>query len=221
MLIVSAYTQNYSEKIKPLRESLKDVDHRIYFFEAPHLQSYRELWPLNRPVYACPQGGEFVDWLDVPDDEIIIWVDADTVMNGQPTKAEVMNIKARLKHNDILSVYGAYPPTSLFNVLQNIGYAEMDLEPFPGADWFLYPEFTASFLVATKATFRKLRDLYLKYFDAMAAITGHHAGTQWLINWICYNHFKVGILPKTYQCGSWYDGCTEQDASIAVFNHTK
>jgi hypothetical protein len=83
------------------------------------------------------------------------------------------------------------------------------------------PEFTASFIVAKFETFVKLKELYLEWFDRMTALTDHHAGTQWLINYLAYKYFKVGILPKTYQCGAWYDGCTDEDAQAAIINHTK
>lgn len=188
-------------------------------FIAGKPESFRTDWPKNRSYYASMQAGEFVDFIDCPEDEIIICIDADTIMQRSFTKEEISTIKARLKHNDILSVYGAYPPNTMLQVLKNIGYKDIDISHFSDRhEWLGFPEFTASFMMAKKSIFRKLRDLYLVNFDEMTKITGHHAGTQWLINWVCYNHFKVGILPAKFQCGEWYDGADMMDV---IFNHTK
>ncbi len=225
MVITFFWTLSYSEKAELLSDSLDkhwlDTDKHtsfgcLYFKE--RLKSYRENWPENRQGYSCPQAGEFADWWDWSENEILCNIDADTIMQRPFRREELAQIKARLKHNDILSVYGAYPPTNLLGVLKNIGRKDADLSEFPGTDWMSKPEFTASFMIARKSTFRKLRDEYLKLFDAMTKITGHHAGTQWLINYVCYKHFKVGILPPKFQCGEWYDGA---DMTDVIFNHTK
>lgn len=225
MVITFQFTNEYYDKAELLRKSLvthNQFDVAFSLIEHPeNIPSYRKEWPKNRDKYVSLQQGDFAHWLiRDPAGTICIQLDADTIQQRAISKTELRMIETRLKKFDILSVYGAYPPTPLVRVIANIGYPSLDASYF-GGDWHGFPEFTASIMIATKETFQKLSEEYNKHFDEMTKIIPHHAGGQWLINWICYTQLKVGILPKTFQCGAWYDGCTEEDAQNAIFNHTK
>lgn len=228
MLITTQYTRSYFDKANALYLSGQEHDVNIIINEIiiKDTKSYRTIWPTNRPFFVTQQSGEFLcdkTFDDVDDDEIIICVDADSIMNRPFTEHEIIVITEMIKKFDFLSVYGAYPATPLKDVLVNLNYNPDKLQPFLTTEkqWENHGEFTNSFVIAKKKTFARLKKLYLHYFDDMTELTGHHAGVQWLANWIIYTKMSVGILTKQYQCGSWYDGCTEEDANNAVFNHTK
>lgn len=225
MILTSQYTEDYAHKAVALEKSIQDMPYMLARFNPIVLKSYRTTWPTNRKSFATAQCGEFLDFFGfdkLDDEEIIICVDADSVMNRPFTTEELSVIESMLEKYDVLSVYGAYPPTPLINVLENLDADPKQTERWHcEVEWYDRGEFTTSFLIAKKKNFARLRKWYLHYFDKMTELTGHHAGCQWLANWIVVTKMSVGILGKQYQCGSWYDGCTEKDAQEAVFNHTK
>ena len=230
MLITTQYTKDYQHKADLLSESIAKYWPGRYepiLFEPEQCKSYRKDWPKNRPSYASMQAGEFVDLIDCPEDEIIICLDADTVMQRAFELNELQSIynsldpEPGLSGYGILSVFGAYPATPLFQVRNNLGVVLGKVPDKQELKTLHQLEFTASFVIAKKSTFREIGVWFNNNLDTMTQLTGHHAATQLLINELCYLITKVGILPKTFQCGSWYDGCTEEDAKNAIFNHTK
>jgi hypothetical protein len=238
MILTTQVTKDYYEKAKPFLESVKlywpfrfvlicigfvpdDSDCETVCLPLSEVKSYRKDWPTNRPSFCTMQNGEFADVIDCKEDEIIVCVDADSVIQRVITQEEIDMIIDKLKSYDILSVYSSMPPTNLTDVMINLGGPKIDKLKQE-------KEFTTSILIAKKIFFRELRDEYLYQFDEMTKLTGHHAGVQWLTNVIC-STAAVYILSPIIQCGDWYqkfntelvDGVLKFEGETVLFNHTK
>lgn len=247
MIITTQVTYDYYEKAKPLFDSIKKYwkgrfvlgcidfipeDNSIESFTVSRhqIKSYRESYPKNRSNFITMQNGEFAKYIHCLDDEIILCIDADTIMQREFTADELMNIGYLLESNDILSVSHSNPRLTLKQVIINLGLkmnaGELNLAY--GKNWDNLYEFTTSFLIAKKKTFLELERDYLAYFDRLMLTTDHHAGNQWLLNYICKD-YKTAVLQPAYQCASWYDkfntetkeGLLYVNNELTIFNHTK
>lgn len=239
-IITTQITEDYYERTKPLFDSIakywdgrfvagfidfcpEDYKGEYYLMNKKDIFTYREGYPTNRESFVCPQGGEFIDYLDCQDDDVIIEIDADTIMQRKMSEIEMKALSPQ--DNEILSVYSAMPPMSLYKVSQNLNF--IDPDSFIHLDNTY--EFTGSILVANRNTFRTLRDHIVSEWEAFIKINSHHAGIQWLISKISREHFQVTILSNTYQCGDWYqtfntsitDYKLHFNENVVIFNHTK
>jgi hypothetical protein len=242
-IITTQMTEHYYEISKPLFKSLKNnwnyrfiigfidfepknYDGEYYLMKKSDVKTYRTNFPENRINYVCPQAGEFIDYIpNISDNTIVIQIDSDTLMQRSFTENELSEIIP--KDDQILSVYGANPPTNLYDVAKhNLSFKDPDKY----IELNKYPEFTASIIIANKKTFIKLRDFYINEFDELISQCQHHAGGQWLINKIAYREFDVKILNSKFQCAEWYrtfntiktvDKKLLLEDEVVIFNHTK
>lgn len=236
MILTSQMTHDYYLKAQPLLESVKKYWHDRFVLgcigfnpegytgewfrvEREDIPSYRPDYPKNRPSFVTMQNGDFAKYIDCPDDEVIICVDADTVMQRCLTTLEVNYIYEGMKQHVLLTVYPNEPAQELYIAIANIG----------GKKYAIHgKEFTTSFLIARKRTFTRLAERYNELFPLLPFITEHHAGNQWLLSLICRDEPVLIMLPK-YQCASWYSGFSttvengilKVNGETVIFNHTK
>lgn len=243
MILTSQMTADYYLKAKPLLESIKrfwhdrfvlgcigfiptDFDDEWFHVEREDIPSYRVDYPKNRPSFVTMQNGDFAKYIDCPDDEIIICVDADTVMQRGLTRNEIDYIGHVLQWHYLLSVYPNYPAQTIKEAADNTRIDwQIATALFPKADEKTY-EFTTSFLIAKKWKFIETAEIYNNQFLKLKTLTDHHAGNQWLLSLLNSNHFP---LPPIYQCASWYtgfdttteNGILKVNGETVIFNHTK
>ena len=246
-ILTTQVTKDYYERARPLFESVfEHWPHRFligcigfvpddytpdthYFVSIKNVATYRNDYPRNRDDFVCMQGGEFIDYLNCDDDDLVIEIDADNIMQRPFTADELAAIVP--ERNQIIATYPANPPQSLHTVWKNLRFkmnrSYTDL---------LYgvndrPEFCGAFLVARATTWRRLRGFVVNYFDTMVAANarGHHAGIQLLISAIAWRHFNVRVVGNHYQVGQWYkrfntsveDDKLLLDGEVVIFNHNK
>lgn len=239
-IITTQITEDYYEKSKPFFNSVKkywtgrfvvgfidfhpkDYVGEYFLMEKKDIYTYRKDYPKNRASFVCPQGGEFIDYLICEDDDVIIELDSDTIMQREITESELLEMIP--KENEIVSVYCANPPLSLYKVTQNLKFTNP--EDFKNLENL--NEFTGSILIANKKTFIKLRDYVISGWDEMIKVNGHHAGIQWLISKVSHEHLNIRILNNVYQCGNWYQYFNTTirnyklylNDDIVIFNHTQ
>jgi hypothetical protein len=239
-IITTQITSNYYQKSKILFDSVNkywkgrfvvgfidfaptDYNGEYYLMKREDIYTYSKVYPKNRTDFVCPQGGEFIDFLNCSDDDIIIQIDADTIMQREMTNEELLNIIP--DDNEIISVYCANPPMSLYQITKNLKFKN------PEDFKYLknYNEFTGSILIANKKTFTILRDNIISEWNDMIKVNSHHAGIQWLISKVTHEKLKIKIIDSIYQCGIWYftfntkiyDYKLYLDDKIVVFNHTQ
>jgi len=235
MILTTQVTEPYFRKAQGFFESIKrhwpyefrlgtiDCDGGDYRMEISDVKTYREGYPSNRKVFITPQGGEFIDFLNVPDDEIVIQVDADCIMQRKMSPLELVDLIP--DGNEIIATFPCNPPQTLEKVSKNLHFRHTHY--FPGMGEY---EFCGAFLVARAGTFRRLRDLVVSKFDDLVDVNSHHAGIQFLISYIAYQEFDVRIVSNIYQVGDWYlhnynfsrDGKNLLlNDEVVIFNHTK
>lgn len=239
-ILTTQITENYYQGTKPLINSIKkywrgrfvigfidfiptDFYGEYYLMKKSDIYTYRDDYPKNRESFICPQGGEFIEFLECNDNDIIIEIDADTIMQREMTDSELAELVP--EENEIISVYSANPPTNLYDVAVNL--------KFKNSEQFKYlenlNEFTGSILVANKKTFIKLRDIIISEWDEFIKINSHHAGIQWIISKITHENLKLKLVDNTYQCGIWYIAFNTKifnyklyfNDVVVIFNHTK
>jgi len=239
-IITTQVTENYYEKTKPLFKSVNkywkgrfvvgfidfiptDYVGEYYLMRRKDIATYRTDYPKNREDFVCPQGGEFIDYLNCNDDDVILQIDADTIMQREMTADELSNLIP--EEGEMVSLYCANPPLSLYKVTQNLGFKNPEDYKYLEK----YNEFTGSILIANKKTFIKLRDLIISEWEDMIKVNSHHAGIQWLISKVTHENLKIRILNNIYQCGNWYQYFNTSvynyklylDGKVVVFNHTQ
>lgn len=239
-IITIQITDNYYEKTKPLFNSInkfwkgrfvvgfidfipEDYSGEYYLMKREKIYTYRTDYPENRTDFVCPQGGEFISYLNCNDDDVIIQLDADMIMQREITEEELTKLIP--EDNEIISVYSANPPESLYKVTKNLGFKKSEEYEYLKN----FNEFTGSILIGNKKTFIKLRDLIISEWDEMIKINSHHAGIQWLISKVTHENLKIKIVDNIYQCGIWYlkfntkiiDKKLYYNNNIVIFNHTK
>jgi hypothetical protein len=240
MILTTQLTENYYDRARPLFESVKkywpyrfipgfidfeptDYNGEYYLMRRDDIYTYSDDYPKNRSDFVCPQGGEFIDYIDCQDDEIIIQIDADTIMQRAIMPDELLEIIP--KKNQIIAVRGASPAPSLFQVAKNLDFKAPEL--FDDMDTIY--EFTASFMVARADTFRSLQGYIIAYWEFLVFHCHHHAGIQWLISMIANYFFNIKIIDNIYQCGEWYlyfdtkieDNKLFYNDKKVIFNHHK
>jgi len=239
-ILTTQVTSSYYEKSKPLFDSVKkywkdrfvvgfidflpnDYIGEYYLMERKRIYTYRSDYPKNRCDFVCPQGGEFIDYLNCSDDDVIIQIDADTIMQREMTDIELNNLIP--EEDQIISVYSANPPMTLYDVTKNLNF--INSEQFEYLK--IFNEFTGSILIGNKKTFLKLRDNIILEWDEFVKINSHHAGIQWMISKITHEKLKIKIVDNVYQCGAWYIQFNAKkynnklyvDEKMVIFNHTK
>ncbi len=236
MILTTQLTRDYYSKAQPLIQSVKRYWpgafkigaigfhlHDAYHIPIDKVRTYRNNYPSNRPFFVTTQGGEFLDFMDVPDDEVIMCIDADCVMQRAFTEEEIKEFTPEI--GQIIVTYPRKPPQALLEVSANLKFKHTD--KFPDLDNF---EFCGAFLVARADTFRRLADHVADRFDDLVEVNSHHAGIQFLISYVGYRYFDIKIVSNIYQVGDWYledynfshDGKKLLlDGECVVFNHTK
>lgn len=198
-----------------------DYDGEWFRIEHDQVKSYRENWPKNRPGFVTMQNGEFNQYIDCDDSELIIQLDADTIMQREATMDEIELFNQASNGSYLLAVRSSNPPTNLTDALINLGGPRID-QYKDGLEW------TNSFMIATASRFEWMNILCNGFMDWMTTLTDHHAGIQWLPN-VAMPQSMVKILPPTIQCASWYntfdttteDGILKYKGEVVLFNHTK
>lgn len=202
--------------------------------EINELKSFRSGWPSaqkNRKFYVCAEGGEFLDYFDFEDSDLIIHIDADTTMQRGFSKQELKTLQS-IPHGQIASCFHAEPTISLEKELDALILSEPKsniIKHFP-RHWDK-PVFCAGLIVCTAKTYRDtIYKHYLSNVDKMTMLFNHHAAGQWLMNYIAYEYADFVELPRTFGHADWYIGADKTNIkdnklmygkSVVLFNHNK
>lgn len=182
-----------------------DINDRDYGFqdgwEFAHcalkdLFSYRTDWPKNRPFYVCAEGGEFLNYFEFEDDEIIVHIDADMVMQRRLSAQEINELVQATKGNQVASTFNSYP----------IGTLDEERVKIGGKEFSLYdqPVFNCGLICCRAQTYEILCRWFNQFFEDVISKHSHHATGQYLINWITHIKLKFHPLPGYFSCGAWF-----------------
>lgn len=249
MTIVVACNQEYYTKAKIYFESLvKNWAERVCILcidflpenrypnfeyatcESERLASHRLGWPANRDFFICCEGGEFFEYFEFDEHELIIHTDVDMIMQRTISPYERERLR-NFKEGDIGMSGSAKPIPTLreeyFRLRPKRNYIKANKD-FAGR-WGTIPLYCTGVIIARAQTYRDIGARYLADIDKMVTNFDHHAAGQWLWSYHAKN-FNVIDLGNTFQNASWFidtdiiegDWLVHgEDGQIILFNHTK
>jgi len=244
--IVVACTEDYYKKAAPLWNSWKDLPYRKQIlcigFEAElegvetatcrleDLKSYRTDFPSNRKFFVCAEGGEFLNFFNYDDEDIIVHIDADMIIQRDFNELELETIE-NLKYGDVVGSAYSIPYTSLreefWKLKPKRGYVHS--KNVYQVSWSA-PMICAGLVACTAKTYKDIiATHYLGGINTMVDNFDHHAAGQWIMNYIIYKYGNMIILPFNFHNADWFidTNTTVKDKKLycnnqlVMFNHTK
>lgn len=245
--IVAACNEAYFKKSYPLFESWAKLPYKKQLlcigFEAQlegvetatckleDLKSFRTDFPSNRPFYVCAEGGEFLDYFNYEDNDIIVHIDVDMIIQRDFNEKE-LDILENLKYGYVLGNVSSIPYTTLreeyWKLKPKAGYLKAK-EHFPN-HWDK-AIFCAGVVVCTSKTYRDvIAKNYLSDINKMVYHFDHHAAGQWIMNYVCNEFGKVVFMDSDFHNADWFidTNCKEvkgklydKENRLVMFNHTK
>lgn len=192
------------------------------------LKSYREGFPKNqknRKNYVCAEGGEFLDYFDLDDDDKIIHIDADMLLQRQFSEHE-LSVISKLRYRDVGMSYASIPPYPLKEEAARLNPTGKKLD-LANPDKNL---FCAGLIAATVKTYREIiYHNYQIYLDSFMASFDHHAAGQLLMNDIVHELCTPIDLGYSFHHGDWLLGSEGKTVdnklvvgnNVVLFNHHK
>lgn len=179
----------------------------------------------NRSNYICLESGEFVQFMDCQDDDIVILSDFDVVLQRQFWEEE-KNLLNDLGEFE----FGLTPDNYVNSTLGNAsadGYLGIrkifdDVQD----NWMVY---NAGIQVARISAWKKLFEEWKPLIGLVHSKCSHHAAGQMLFNYIVNKNGMVKRFPDTFHNASWFDNTPSYykndqlyvGEDLVLFNHHK
>jgi len=229
MVICTSITKSYLEKSKPFFTSVNQnfTGRKVCFtigltaeiegWETISVLPQFKWRPKNREDYYSLQHGEFIQHLQVEDEEMILFLDSDIVLQRE--------FDLEFPATDgVLVTQFSYPALKLFEVVRNLGIRGNKERFYDKYKCFLQREFCGCFLMAKAKTWKIIFEL-VKQNITMLDRFEHHAAWQLLLNVVISNKLKAYVLPEHICNAEWYSGTNMKDGKVGdevvYFNHTK
>ena len=175
----------------------------------------------NRDEFICLESGEFVNFMNFNDDDVVILCDWDVTMQRPFTTGELDMINSMDKFSFGMNSDNYMPGHSL------IGYIGID-DAFDDMqkEWKV---FNTGIMVAKVSAWKRLFSLWKPLWnDACTSVTRHAAG-QALFNYIVQKHDMVIEFPINFHNAHWFFGTPSKiienklyvDDDLVLFNHHK
>lgn len=174
----------------------------------------------TRSNYMCLESGEFVNFFNFKDTDVVTLCDWDVTMQREMTDFETQLIEnldsntfGMNKDNYLQSYLNTYLNfNTIFNDIDN--------------KWIVY---NAGVQTAKISAWKLLFSYWKKYYDTVFEQCTHHAAGQGLFNYIIQKHNMVKEMPLTYHNAHWFKGTpalvnNEQlyvNLELVLFNHHK
>ena len=177
----------------------------------------------NRKEFVCLESGEFINFYNFKDDDIVILCDWDVTMQKSLDLNEL----------DIINTLGNtvgmnrdhYPVNYLYNNTLNylgIGNIFNDIDQ----NWIVY---NTGVQTATVSTWRTIYNYWKELAPIMFEKCTHHAAGQALFNYIIQKYNIVMEMPLTYHNADWFTGTPSRvinnqlfvNDKLVTFNHHK
>lgn len=238
MVIATSITKSYLDRSQPFFESVnKHFTGRKVCFTIGFITTI-EGWecietplpeckwqPTNRKEYYSLQHGEWIKYIELADDEMILFCDSDMVLQRP------FDLEFPVTHK-IGVTRCVHPAIPLLQVSKNIHCKLSEKQLFTKFKEFqhLYRkgEFCACFIVASFASWKLIYKLCKQNYFILNWFT-HHAAWQFLINCSLFGTMRGFVLPEYVVNASWYEGMGAVDKDgvlmyrdeVVYFNHTK
>lgn len=245
MILATSITQSHLDKSQPYFQSAikyftgRKICFTINFtcqiegWETIQVKPECKWRPTNRDNYYSLQHGEFIKYLNVEPDEVILFTDSDIILQ-RPFDLDFPD------SNAVFVTQCSFPQLKLFEVVRNLKCSKRPDKFFAKYHVFSQREFCACFIMAKASTWKAMYNEAVKIYDMLNNFK-HHAAWQLLINIVVYNDFNCYLLPSFVCNASWYDGTSAiskdgilyemsegvkdgepvMNSEVVYFNHTK
>jgi hypothetical protein len=192
----------------------------VYF---PRVNSADLQIPLNN---FCIQHGEFTNYIPGDPSDVILFTDADLVMQ-RPFNVEELATLRGLKTGQVFVGYNAGPQDRLGDEAHRLGL-KVPLETL--AEWWDLdlPCFNWGCVAATRETWEAICEIYVENWPIIDAQLHHVAKQQWLLSAITGNYFDHVEMPTSFHAHYHYgmpEGCEYKNwlvfsgGELALFQH--
>lgn len=210
MIVTTQITKDYYDKCKDFIASLDAnypnyaigcidftiPDCNFYTIKSDNLL-YNGYSCSTRSKYVCLQHGEFMDWLNVSDDEVILNIDADVIIQDKLPELKP-------KDGELLVTRCAYPSAKLYEVVKN-KRLKANYDKLSSIYNLQYDEFSAAVICATAKTWKDFYKIFKSRFEHVKLID-HHAAGMFIMNCIAYEFFDVTFLDDSFHNATWFNG---------------
>jgi hypothetical protein len=175
----------------PNLEIIKIDPKEIQYSKHPNLK--------NRPNFVCLESGEFINFYNFKDDDIVTLCDWDITMQRAMTENEI-NIINNLNPQHFAMNRDYYPnwPGGLHKYL-DLNTIFDDIDP----NWIIY---NTGIQTAKVSAWKSLFNYWKEYYDKTFSKLTHHAAGQALFNYIINKHDMLTEMPPTYHNAHWFPG---------------
>lgn len=231
MLIATSITQSYLERSQPFFKSTVEYAHnvrRICFtigfdttiegWECIETPLPECKWqPTNRESFHTLQHGEWVKYLSLPADEMVLFIDSDMILQ------RTLDLDFPLT-DKVLVTQCSYPALNLWQVVKNLKCKKRADKFFEKYKCFAQREFCAAFILTSYKSWEVIYNKCYYMYDMLDNFT-HHAAWQLLINTAISVNLDVRLLPPFVCNAQWYEGTEMKEGYVGeeqvYFNHTK
>ena len=234
MQLVTGCNAGYLPRMLPYLDSLHEyADFPVNFigvgFEPPYLQGVTRSIFLDGALNAgapnetqCIQHGSFLNVLDAPDSETLIYTDGDMVMQRKLDDEERAFLT--LENNEVVTGLNFGWHSTLINDAKLLGQQISDGELVERYGEYVntHQDYNVGFLAMTRQTWQMVYGAYMRDYPAICGVFTHMARQQWLISWeiaklgltvkVCpwsiHAHGHGGLKPGMHygEGGLWADG---------------
>ena len=172
----------------------------------------------NRSEFCCLEGGEFLDFTDFKDNDILILTDWDVVQQRKFSEKELDFLHSLGKY-DIAMTQDSTPPIPLQ------GYLGLSREDIPNGAEVYNTGVQVGRISAWKKVYREWKDLLPEFCEQIS----HHAYGQALFNFIVHKYKMLKPLPTHFHDACWFNGTKSVyvngvltvENEVVLFNHHK
>lgn len=164
-------------------------------------------WPENRPGFLTLQSGEFIDYLDLDNDDIVIFTDYDITMQRDFSDAELKLIN-NINNETFLMQWDSFPTTNLYDYFPALAPKKKPDEWQNDFSISLKEmnSFNTGVLVARVSAYRKLWSEFKKLTEKMTSYFSRHAAVQFIDCFIIQRDMKAEKMQEDMHNGQWFTG---------------
>ncbi len=230
--LLTASNQRYFERIRPYLESLAKHsqisatliavgDDRMPKCPVEQVNLPR-VYNRGAPAETeSPQHGAWLNVVDGPADEVIIFTDGDIIAQRPFSDLELSMIED-VDEGELMAGYNSGPSETLAIEAGRL-QPRFQLEKI-GARMGLLdrPCFNIGVVVGRRATFQRIYDEYMKHWQVVSDAFGHPARQQWLVVWTAHRlGMAFCVTPYSFHANGHYGvppGCIYADGGLYYGN---
>lgn len=203
-------------------------------FPAPNIPGFPSVHISEQDNYGAPseteciQHGSFVNVLDFPDDEIVIYTDGDFFMQRPMDSGEFDFFN--LKKGEAITSWNGSEGETLSIEFDRLSpkVSRDDMTKAWGEGWEKLYIFNVGLIVMRFDDWREMYQIYMEHWGTACLCMGHAARQQWLISWVLNKYFQVKVAPWSIHAHGHFglkpgmtveNGVAYHNGKVALFKH--